>query len=354
MTNGTAFTEIPGIDVSALRGGPGAHGARGGPQARQRQAVREIGAAAHEVGFCYVTGTGIAPAGFDALLAAAREFFALPHAVKMRSYIGLSRCHRGYVPEGEEVFSGGSVDRKEAFDTGLDLPPDDPDYLAGNPMLGPNQWPGLPGFASAVTAYYGAVMTLGRSLLRALAAAVGEPAGYFDRSVTRPPSQLRLLHYPYDPGAADTVGIGAHTDYECFTLLRPTSPGLEVLNGAGDWIDVPPRDDALVVNIGDLLELWSNGYYVATMHRVRKVVEERYSFPLFFNLDYDTVVAPLTRLLRPGQVPRPPLVAGEHLFAQTAQTFTYLKQRIARGELALPATAMSLSSFGHQEEQVTR
>jgi isopenicillin N synthase-like dioxygenase len=345
MRNGTAFTEIPVVDVSALRGGP---------PAAQRQAVSQIGAAAHEVGFFYVTGTGIAPAVFASLLAAAREFFALPHTVKMRSYIGISRCHRGYVPEVEEVFSGGSADRKEAFDTGLDLPPDDPDYLAGNPMLGPNQWPGVPGFASAVTAYYDAVMALGRSLLRALAAALGEPAGCFDRCITRPPSQLRLLHYPYDPGAADMAGIGAHTDYECFTLLRPTSPGLEVLNGADEWIDVPPRDDALVVNIGDLLELWSNGYFVATTHRVRKVREERYSFPLFFNLDYDTVVAPLPRLLRPGQVPQPPLVAGEHLFAQTAQTFAYLKLRIARGELALPATSMSLSSFGHQARQRTR
>src|SRR4030088_3544801 len=104
-----AFTEIPVIDVSALRGGP---------PARQRQTVGEIGAAAHEVGFCYVTGTGIAPAVFARLLAAASEFFALPLEVKMRSYIGLSRCHRGYVPEGEEVFGGGSIDRKEAFDTG--------------------------------------------------------------------------------------------------------------------------------------------------------------------------------------------------------------------------------------------
>ena len=339
MTGRTAFTELPVIDVSPLRAGP--------PAARDA-VTGQLGAAAREAGFFYITGTGIPPAVFAGLLAAARAFFALPLEEKMRSYIGLSRCHRGYVPVGEEVFSGGTIDRKEAFDTGPDLPADDPDYLAGNPMLGPNQWPAIPGFAAAVTAYYEAAMALGRVLLRALAAALGEPAGTFDACTTKPPSQLRLLHYPYDPAAADAPGIGAHTDYELFTLLRPSSPGLEVLNGAGEWIDVPPRPGALVVNIGDLLELWSNGHFVATTHRVRRVAEERYSFPLFFSVDYGTVIGPLPRLVPPGQAARPALRAGEHLFAQTAQTFAYLRRRLERGELVLPGGSLGLSSFGQE------
>jgi isopenicillin N synthase-like dioxygenase len=342
MRDQAAFTELPVIDISALRDGS---------PAQQSLAISQIGAAAREIGFFYVTATGIAPAVFAGLLTAARSFFALPQAEKMRTYIGLSRCHRGYVPEGEEVFGGGTIDRKEAFDTGPDLPADDPDYLAGNPMLGPNQWPAVPGFAAAVTAYYEAAMAVGRRLLRALAAALGEPARCFDACTSKPPSQLRLLHYPHDPGAADAIGIGAHTDYELFTLLRPTSPGLEVLNGAGDWIDVPPREDALVVNIGDLLELWSNGHFIATTHRVRKVSEERYSFPLFFTVDYSTVIGPLPRLVPAGEAPPPALVAGEHLFAQTAQTFGYLRQRLARGELVLPSGSLGLSAFGQEARQ---
>jgi isopenicillin N synthase-like dioxygenase len=236
MTARRAFTTLPVIDVGALLDGT---------PAQRREVAARLGSAASEVGFCYVRGTGIAPAVFEGLLTAARAFFALPHEEKMRTYIGLSRCHRGYVPEGEEVFSGGTIDRKEAFDTGPDLPPDDPDYLAGNPMLGPNQWPAVPGFAAAVTAYYHAATAPGRRLLRALAIALGEPEGTFDRCTVKPPSQLRLIHYPYDPDAAEAAGIGAHTDYELITVLRPTSPGLEVLNGAGEWIDVSPRDDAL-------------------------------------------------------------------------------------------------------------
>ena len=141
-----------------------------------------------------------------------------------------------------------------------------------------------------MTAYYDAVLEVGQRLLWAFAVALGEDPDVFSRHATKTPSQLRLVHYPYNPDAEDGQGIGAHTDYECFTLLKPTAPGLEVLNGAGEWIDVPPVPGTFVVNIGDMLELWTNGAFVATSHRVRKVAEERYSFPLFFNVDYDTEV----------------------------------------------------------------
>lgn len=340
MKSPTEFTEVPVVDVGGLRG-----------SADERERVaRELGSAAREVGFLYVTGTGIDPALFADLLRVTKAFFALPLDEKMRTYIGNSRNHRGYVPIGEEVFSGGTVDLKEAFDLGRDLPADDPDHLAGR-MLGPNQWPDVPGFAAACTAWYEAVMALGRELLSGFALALGERADAFDRYVTKPPSQLRLIHYPHDPDAVDATGIGAHTDYECFTILKPTAPGLEVLNGAGEWIDVPPRDGAFVVNIGDMLEIWTNGEFVATTHRVRKVTEERWSFPLFFNVDHDTLVAPLPQFVRDGEPERVPLRAGEHLFAQTAQSFTYLKQRIAAGELRLPEGSLALSSFGQEARQ---
>jgi isopenicillin N synthase-like dioxygenase len=81
------------------------------------------------------------------------------------------------------------------------------------------------------------------------------------------------------------------------------------------------------------------------------VTEERYSFPLFCTLDYHTVLGPLPRLLAPGEEPRSSLVVGEHLFAQTAQTFSYLKKRVAAGELALPDGSLALSSFGRQARQ---
>jgi isopenicillin N synthase-like dioxygenase len=341
MSGATSFTSVPIVDIGGLRA----------PERAERERVAaEIGRAARDVGFFYISGSGIDEALFDRMLASTKEFFALPVEEKMRTYIGLSRCHRGYVPVGEEGVEAGTPDLKEAFDTALDLPADDPDYLAGNPMLGPNAWPDVPGFAEAVTAYYQAVLEVGHRLLWAFAVALGEDPDVFSRHATKTPSQLRLVHYPYNADAKDGQGIGAHTDYECFTLLKPTAPGLEVLNGSGEWIDVPPVDDTFVVNIGDMLELWTNGAFVATSHRVRKVAEERYSFPLFFNVDYDTEVKPLPQFASAG-AGRPALRAGEHLFAQTAQTFAYLRNRIDSGELVLPDGSLAIGQFGQQALQ---
>jgi isopenicillin N synthase-like dioxygenase len=339
MSAAGSFTSIPIVDISGLSSAD--------PSARAGVAA-EIGEAARRVGFFHIAGSGVSDELFDRLFAAAKEFFALPVEEKMRSYIGHSRCHRGYVPVGEEGVEKGTPDLKEAFDTALDLPADDPDYLAGNPMLGPNTWPDLPGFAEAVTDYYHAVLGVGQRLLRAFAVALGEDPDVFSRHATKTPSQLRLVHYPFDPDAVDGQGIGAHTDYECFTLLKPTAPGLEVLNGDGRWIEVAPVPGTFVVNIGDLLELWTNGEFVATSHRVRRVAEERYSFPLFFNVDYHTEVKPLPQFAaRPGPR-RMPLRAGEHLFAQTVQTFAYLRDRLERGELVLPDGSLETGQFGQQ------
>jgi isopenicillin N synthase-like dioxygenase len=342
VTTATSFREVPVIDIGGLYS----------PLREAREGVAaELGRAARDVGFFYISGTDIEDATFERLLTATKEFFALPVQEKMRSYIGLSRCHRGYVPTGEEGLSGEKPDLKEAFDTALDLPADDPDYLAGNPMLGPNTWPDLPGFAEAVTAYYRAVLAVGEKLLWAFAVALGEDPDTFTQHATKTPSQLRLVHYPYNPDASDALGIGAHSDYECFTLLKPTAPGLEVLNGAGEWIDVPPIPGTFVVNIGDMLELWTNGAFIATSHRVRKVKEERYSFPLFFNVDYHTEVKPLPQFVGGDNPTRRPLLAGEHLFAQTAMTFAYLRARIESGELVLPEGSLEVNSFGQQALQ---
>lgn len=334
----TAFQTLPVVDVSGL----------GSSDPSQRQAAAEqLGQAARDAGFLYVVGHGIPTDYTERLIARTRAYFALPHAEKMRQYIGHSVNHSGYVPEGEERFYGAkSVDKKEAYDIGYDML--EPAHR--RPMLGPNQWPDMPGFKEDILPYYQSVLALGHQLFRGFALALGLAEDTFTQHIRRPPSQLRLIHYPYNPDLPpDTPGIGAHTDYECFTILKPTAPGLEVLNGAGEWIDVPLQDDAFVINIGDMMEALSNGAFVATSHRVRKVAEERYSFPMFCNLDYDTVIEPLPELVSDDQPPRyEPLIAGEHLYAQTIQTFEYLKQRLARGELELPEGAKGLSSFGQK------
>lgn len=157
-----AFTEIPGVDIGDLFD--------------ERHAARP----------------------------AARAFFALPEETKRAWYIGRSTNHRGHVPVGEEGFACGAAapeakDRKEAFDTALELRADDPDYVAGNPMLGPNVWPAeVPELRAATTAYYEAVLALGRRMRHAFALGLGLDEEFFDPFVRKPTSQLHLVRYPPD------------------------------------------------------------------------------------------------------------------------------------------------------------
>ena len=335
-----AFQALPVVDVAGLASTD---------IAVRRAVAAQLGAAAQEAGFLYCTGHGIDSTLRNRLIAAAKTFFARPIERKLAFHIGQSVNHSGYVPPGEEFYAGSKPDQKEAFDVPIDLPADDPDVASGKaPLLGPVQWPDDVQFKSDVLAYYEAVSALARRMFAGFALAMDLPETWFDQYLTKPPSQLRLIHYPFRPDApSDSPGIGAHTDYECFTILLPTAPGLEVVNGAGEWIDAPPVDDAFIVNIGDMLEILTNGRFVATSHRVRRVAEERYSFPFFAACDYHTVIQPLPQFVTPENPPRyKPLVSGDHLLAQTAQTFMYFQKRIAEGRFTMPDGALALASFG--------
>lgn len=325
----TKPTVLPIVDISQLAS----------DCLEDRLAVaHELDRACADAGFLYIRGTQLDGALFDRIVARAKAYFALAPETKMQSYIGLSENHSGYVPVGEEQFGEGSDDLKEAYDVNCDYRRAD----GRRPLLGPNIWPDMPGFHEDVQAYYRHVTGIGRLLFRGFALALGLNEDHFDAYTANPPSQLRLIHYPFDASARDRPGIGSHTDYECFTLLFATAPGLQILDKQGAWKDVPLISGTMIMNIGDMMEIMSNGRYVATRHRVKKVQEERYSFALFHALDYDRIVAPIVH----GDAPRyAPLKCGEHLYNQTAQTFTYLKHRIARGELAL-SDAVPLDSFG--------
>lgn len=303
--------------------------------------ARDLDRACVEAGFLYIRGAQFDQALFRRLVERAKAYFAQGDEAKMRSYIGLSQNHSGYVPVGEEQFGVGSYDLKEAFDVNYDCSIAD----ERRPLVGPNLWPDMPGFREDVLAYYEHIKGIGHQLFRAFALALGLEETHFDAHLRHPPSQLRLIHYPYDPDAEDRPGIGSHTDYECFTLLFATAPGLQVVGKDGEWVDVPLIEDTMIMNISDMMEIMSNGRYVATKHRVKKVKEERYSFPLFFSCDYDHVIAPIGS----HEAPRyKPLKGGEHLYNQTAQTFEYLKRRVASGDLVLN-DAVPLDSFGLQE-----
>ncbi|MCB1739066.1 MAG: isopenicillin N synthase family oxygenase [Gammaproteobacteria bacterium] len=351
---------LPIVDIAPLRRNS---------RADIASVARQLGEAAEGSGFIYIAGHGVSPNLQESVYRQAAEWFALTEEEKLEHYIGNSAHHRGYVPCSErgDYADEGDARTYEAFDLSLDLAPDDPDIGPDKPLLGPNVWPDQPGFKQTVGAYYDQMAELGRILTSAFELYLGVAPGAMRNRMDKPTSQLRLLHYLPTPQArssrppswsaelaaalsgsrstrsgslmtGDTpVNMGAHTDYECFTLLHQRNPGLQVLNNDNQWMLAPPVDGTYVINIGDMLETWTNGRFRATVHRVVSQGEERMSMPFFVAADYDAVVQPLPELVPRGEQPRyPALVAGHHLMGQLLRDFPYLRRRHERGELKLP------------------
>jgi isopenicillin N synthase-like dioxygenase len=156
------------------------------------------------------------------------------------------------------------------------------------------------------------------------------PKGAITGQMTKPVSQLRLLHYVRPELTKDhsSVNMGAHTDYECLTLLHTRNEGLQVMTQADHWIDVPVDHSAYVVNIGDMLEAWTNGILRSTPHRVVNRSRERFSMPYFVAANHDTVIRPFPQLVaenRPAKYE--PFQAGTHLERMLLRDFPYLRQR---------------------------
>jgi isopenicillin N synthase-like dioxygenase len=227
-------------------------------------------------------------------VAQARVFFALPEADKRE--LLLDQRMRGYLPlyyrsyEGEER---AGTSHQEGFWIGYDTALD-----PLRPLDGPNQWPpALPQLRRAMLAYLDSVEALSQRMLRLFASALELPVDALLANFTRPTSRLKLNHYPpqQDPLNENNIGVVPHSDSGCFTILwQDDNGGLEVQNQQGDWVGAPPLEGSFVVNIGNILQYWSNGRFSSTPHRViNRNGGDRYSVPFFVNTDFDTVIRPL-------------------------------------------------------------
>lgn len=316
------FDSIPVIDIAALGSAD---------RAEREQVAARIGDACERVGFFYVRNHGVAEADLAATYAAAEAFFSLPLEEKLRYDIHRLQRHRGYVPIGglnADPHHVGAYDFQEAFEVSLEVPEDDPDYRAGNIMYGPNVWPERPAeFAEVVYRYFEAVRQLGRRLFRGFALALDMPEDFFEDKIDKPMAQLRVLYYPPHEGEVDPrrIGVGAHTDYECFTILAQSAPGLQVQNSAGEWIAAPPIPGTFVINIGDNMSRWTNGRFASTVHRVINATgDKRFSLPFFFGANYDAVVECLPTCTGPDNPPRhPPMLAGEWTVSNITAAYSY-------------------------------
>jgi isopenicillin N synthase-like dioxygenase len=280
-----------------------------------------LGRACRDTGFFLLTGHGIGGTLQEQLLREADRFFDLPRADKEKLAIGRNPHNRGWVATGTERLdeTGGQVDRKEAFNIGLELEPDDPRVLRGEPFRGLNVWPDLPGFRATMLRYFDAVWSLGVDLHRPIARDLGLPEDHFGPHFDAPLATLRLLRYPSGTGAAGEIGAGAHTDYGSLTLLLiDGEPGLEVRPRGGDWMDVPHVPGAFVVNIGDCLMRWTNDIYVSTPHRVRPPKHRRRSVAFFLDPNPDAVIAALPGT---GAPKYPPITGADYLRSRLDATY---------------------------------
>jgi isopenicillin N synthase-like dioxygenase len=298
-------------------------------------------------GFLQIVGHGIDPELRRGLHDAAAAFFALDPAEKDR----ISMRHggaawRGWFPVGDEL-TAGVPDDKEGLYFGTELAPDDPRVVDRLPLHGPNQFPRRPAeLGPLVLDWMERVTVVGRAVLSGIAVSFGLDRDWFDRWCAEPTVLFRIFHYP--PPAPEFVGswgVAEHTDYGLLTLLvQDDTGGLEV-RVDGEWVEVPPTPDAIVCNLGDMLERVTGGRFRSTPHRVRLPDRDRYSFPLFLDPAWD---AELTQL--PGCEPTERALAeaaegrwdgrsvfdvggpyGDHLLDKVARVFPALFDEVVRG-----------------------
>ncbi|KAF8073579.1 hypothetical protein FPV67DRAFT_754310 [Lyophyllum atratum] len=318
----SAFKDIPVIDLANISSSDASV---------QKALAGEIRDACINVGFFYVMNHGISDDIVQATLDMAKEFFSQSIDSKMTIENRKTPNFKGYSP----LLSGnnnadGAGDMQEGFEFGWEALDSTQRIDQGEDgvMAGANVWPAdLPGFREKVLQYYHAVVQLGIALFPLFAMALDLPATFFEDKTLNSAALMKLLHYPPQTGPADDriIGIGAHTDWECFTILwqEPGIQALEVLNSEKQWINAPPIPGTLVINLGDQFARWTNDIFKSTVHRVlNRSGVRRYSIPLFFGTDYDVKLEPIPGCVSPGRPPRYEIItAGEYVKSRLQATY---------------------------------
>lgn len=277
---------LPVIDFARLTGSA--------PQ--RKEWLEELGRAAREVGFFYLINHGIDQQLTTSVSQTARAFFALPQEEKLKVQMANSPHFRGYNLAGVEI-TRNQPDYREQFDIGAEREalPVTPNAPAWQRMQGPNQWPpALPALRTVLSRWQNEMTSVALKLLRAFAEALQLPADAFDKLYGDFPNEhIKLIRYPGRADGESRQGVGAHKDSGFLTLLlQDDKPGLEVEIRPDEWVAASPLPGSFVVNIGELLELATNGYLRATVHRVvsPQTAQERLSIAFFLGAQLDAVV----------------------------------------------------------------
>lgn len=244
--------------------------------------------AARDIGFFYLINHGVDDALQHAVQREARRFFALTESQKEQVAMIHSPHFRGYNRAASEI-TRGQPDWREQLDIGAERPAlllseSDPRWRR---LQGPNLWPeALPTLKPALLEWQRAMTSMALRLLRAFAEALQLPADAFDALYgSKPNEHIKLIRYPGQHATQSAQGVGAHKDSGFLSfLLQDEQKGLQVEVAPDRWIDAAPRAGSFVVNIGELLELATNGYLRATVHRVVSPPADRERLSIAFFL----------------------------------------------------------------------
>jgi isopenicillin N synthase-like dioxygenase len=287
------FSEIPVIDIGPLVEGRN-------PAAT----IDALSTACSDIGFLYVRNHGVARELIANLVEQAALFFSRTMEEKTR--IVVNPRMRGYLPLGYKSYEGeptAGKSHQEGFWIGHERP-----LNKESPLDGPNLWPDYPaGLKPAMLAYFAAVEKLSHVLMRGFALALDLRPDFFEAIFSQPMSRLKLNHYPPQeaPERENEIGVVPHSDSGGFTILwQDTNGGLEIQSKSGEWVGAPPIPDTYVINLGNVMQIWTNGRFSSTPHRViNSGGRDRYSIPLFVNPNRDAVIEPLIGTRDPGFEP---------------------------------------------------
>ncbi|KAL1892619.1 hypothetical protein Sste5346_006904 [Sporothrix stenoceras] len=305
-------------------------------------------------GFFQITGHRVDAALQDNVLHWSKMFFALPDEAKQACSKENNTWNRGYEMLRSQILEEGTQpELKEGFYIGADIPTDHPYFINKKLNSGPNQWPkdgftagALEGFKASTMDYYNATVSLAGDVLQALALSLSLEESFFSQFMDGAVATMRLLHYPIQPPDSDaklTRGIGAHTDFGAITLLlQDDVDGLQVWDkNTSTWVDVEPVKGAYVVNLGNLMQRWTNEKYISNVHRViNRSGKERFSIPIFISGNPDYVVECMPNCKAPGEPSKfPPTTVEAAVSSGYAESYGRA-QRFKQGlERAVAASA---------------
>ncbi|RUV93545.1 MAG: isopenicillin N synthase family oxygenase [Mesorhizobium sp.] len=276
---------IPVLDFSGYEANPDS----------RRRFLEELRRAARDVGFFYLSGHGIPQSLIDDVLSVSGRFFALPDEDKLEIEMVNSPRFRGYNRVGQEPTKG-QRDWREQVDIGSEAPslPRDAGQPAWRRLQGPNQWPSaLPELKPLLLEWQERLTELSTKLLKAFATILEQDENAFEAIYAGTPNHLKIIRYPGRDATESEQGVGAHKDSGFLTLLlQEREGGLQVEAADGNWIDAEPRGGTFVVNIGELLEMATDGYLKATVHRVVKppAGTDRLSVAFFLGAPFDAEI----------------------------------------------------------------